>query len=254
MYAFPDGYSFFELAETTSTNLYAMQQIHAGLAAHGHAYFAHQQSGGKGQRGKSWHALPGESILISMILDTSKLATSQSFRLSAAVALAASCFLQQLTHCKIGIKWPNDIYLTDKKAGGILIENVVQGNTWRWAVVGIGININQTIFPAELPNAISVKMATGQPYDCARLAKQLCGSVHHFYSSLLQGNWAAILEQYNAMLFGRCELKRLKYGNSTAAYLINRVNEQGMLVAGEKEEWAFDHGTVEWVGLSSSFA
>ena len=57
----------------------------------------------------------------------------------------------------VTIKWPNDIYFNDRKAGGILIENTYQGTNWTWAIVGIGININQTAFPKDLPNPVSVK-------------------------------------------------------------------------------------------------
>jgi BirA family biotin operon repressor/biotin-[acetyl-CoA-carboxylase] ligase len=251
MYAFPDGYSFEILPQVDSTNLYAMQRVHAGLAANGHVFFAEEQTQGKGQRGKTWHAAPHESILMSIVLDSSKLSASQSFRLSATMALAAKQLVETLVPETVFIKWPNDIYIGDRKAGGILIENVMNGGTWRWAVVGIGLNINQSSFPAELPNAVSVKMACGQPHNCAGLAKQLCDFFEHQWQRLLAGEWATILEEYNSALYGRGQVRKLKWGSVTTPCLIKRVNEQGVLLAGEREEWRFEHGEVEWVDLGT---
>ena len=70
------------------------------------------------------------------------------------------------------IKWPNDIYWRDRKAGGILIENILQGKKWKFAIVGIGININQTLFPASLPNPVSLKQITGKTFNVVELGKR----------------------------------------------------------------------------------
>ena len=73
----------------------------------------------------------------------------------------------------VKIKWPNDIFINDRKAGGILIENVIKGNLWQWAVIGIGLNINQENFEKENLKAISLKQITGKNYDVIELAKEL---------------------------------------------------------------------------------
>src|SRR5690349_5898262 len=125
MSAFPAGYQFHLLEQVNSTNMYAMDKVYAGLAGEGDVFFTNFQSTGKGQRGKTWHSAPNESILMSVVLNTTRLSPSQSFRLSAAVAVAVKDFLQKLTTEKVYIKWPNDIYINDRKAGGILIENVL---------------------------------------------------------------------------------------------------------------------------------
>jgi BirA family biotin operon repressor/biotin-[acetyl-CoA-carboxylase] ligase len=249
MYAFPDGYSFEILPQVDSTNLHAMRQIHAGMAVNGQAYFALEQTEGKGQRGKTWHAAPNESILLSIILDSTKLSPSQSFRLSATMALAAQELISSLVTQPVFIKWPNDIYIGDRKAGGILIDNVMNGGAWRWAVVGIGLNINQISFPDHLPQAISTRMACGAEFQCETLAKQLCGIFENRWQQLLLGNWPTILSDYNHALYGRNMVKKLKWGSVVTPCVIKRVNEQGVLLAGENEEWRFEHGEVEWVDL-----
>jgi BirA family biotin operon repressor/biotin-[acetyl-CoA-carboxylase] ligase len=247
MSAFPAGYSFYKLPQVSSTNMYAMERLYAGLAGNRDVFFAVHQLQGKGQRGKEWHSAPGESILMSLVLDSSKLAPSQSFRLSAAVALAACNFLQHLVGEEISIKWPNDIYWGDRKAGGILIENLLNAGTFRWSVVGIGININQAGFPVDLPNAVSVKMITGQTYAAEALAKELCGHIEDRWQQVLQGKWPEMLEEYNQALYGRGQIKKLRKGNAVIPCVIKGVNSHGVLVGGENDEWQFQHGEVEWV-------
>src|ERR1700741_610993 len=111
-----------------STNNYAMQKVHAGLASHGNGYFALEQTAGKGQRGKSWTAAHGENIILSVTVETLPVKGLEPFHLSVATALAAKDLLEKYAGNEVGIKWPNDIYWRDRKAGGILIENVLRGS------------------------------------------------------------------------------------------------------------------------------
>jgi BirA family biotin operon repressor/biotin-[acetyl-CoA-carboxylase] ligase len=252
MSAFPHNYTFTHLPETNSTNLYAMEQLYAGLAAAGNVFFADYQLAGKGQRGKTWQAFPGESILVSVVFDTSKLAPSQSFRLSAAMALGCKNFLQSLTGEDFEIKWPNDLYWHDRKAGGILIENVMNMGSWKWSVVGIGINLNQLQFPPELPGAVSLKMITEKSFVAAEQAKVMCGFLDAMWQSLNQGEWPQILQDYNKALYGRGQVKKLKRGPAVIPCMIRRVNDHGLLLAGENEEWRFEHGEVEWLATTEN--
>ncbi len=247
MSAFPAGYRFHDLREIPSTNLYAMERIYAGLAAAGDVFFAQQQLAGKGQRGKSWYSQPGESILMSVVYDMLKLAPSQSFRLSATIALACQEFLQNMVADTVQIKWPNDLYWRDRKAGGILIENALNAGTWKWSVVGIGINVNQQLFPENLPNPVSLQMITGRRHDAAELAKLLCVFLEKRMQDLFAGKWNQILEAYNQALYGRGQVKKLKKDNAIIPCTIRRVNGHGVLLAGESEEWQFEHGEVDWL-------
>ena len=139
----PIGHSFTALQSVDSTNNYAMAQVHAGLARHGMAIFAREQYAGRGQRGRTWVAAPGDNITMSVVLEPHFLSLSQQFQLSAALSLAIHDFLQSFTLTPFYIKWPNDLYWGDRKAAGILIESILKGDKWAFAVAGIGININQ---------------------------------------------------------------------------------------------------------------
>ena len=119
----PIGQPFIILPSVDSTNNYAMAQSRAGLAMHGTAYLAMEQTNGKGQRGKSWTSKPGENIMLSVVLEPKGLTIGNQFILSASVALACYDFLKKYTDPEMTrIKWPNDLYWQDRKAGGVLVE------------------------------------------------------------------------------------------------------------------------------------
>ncbi|HRI22981.1 MAG TPA: biotin--[acetyl-CoA-carboxylase] ligase, partial [Panacibacter sp.] len=129
---------FIEINSIDSTNNYAVQQLQKGQAIHGTAYFAYEQTAGKGQRGRQWHTQPGENIALSVVLNTKWLQGPRQFGLSMSVAMAAYDLFLKYAVNDTFIKWPNDLYWRDRKAGGILIENMVHGKEWQWAVAGIG--------------------------------------------------------------------------------------------------------------------
>jgi BirA family biotin operon repressor/biotin-[acetyl-CoA-carboxylase] ligase len=247
MPAFPVAYKFHFLAQVNSTNMYAMDRLYAGLADDGDVFFANFQLNGKGQRGKTWLSAPNESILMSVVLNTNKLTASQSFRLSAAIAVAAKDFLQKNINKEIYIKWPNDLYINDRKAGGILIENIMNNGVLKWSVIGIGINVNQLQFPEMLQHAVSLRILTGETYNCETLARELAGHIDERWQQLLNGGWQQILNDYNEGLYGRGKIKRLRKGSVIIPCLIQRVDSHGLLIAGENEEWHFAHGEVEWL-------
>src|SRR5690606_26474526 len=124
----------------------------------GTVIMAVDQHDGRGQKGTLWQSEPGKNLTASLLLTPTFLDPKQQFVLTAAISLAITRWLASLTHVEVKIKWPNDIFIGDRKIGGILIENILKGKTWKSAVVGIGINVNQTSFPPEIQTrATSVK-------------------------------------------------------------------------------------------------
>ena len=173
------GMPLIELSTIDSTNIYAMAQIKAGLAKSGSCFRADYQTHGKGQHGRVWESSKGQNILCSYILELKKLdalkkwTPTDQIGFSAAIALGIRAFFDTYTNGDTKIKRPNDIYWRDRKAGGILIENLLKGTEWTWAVVGIGININQTVFSPEAPNPVSLKQITGRDWDILSLQEAL---------------------------------------------------------------------------------
>ncbi|WP_231401967.1 biotin--[acetyl-CoA-carboxylase] ligase [Panacibacter microcysteis] len=242
----PLGTPLLEIDSTGSTNNYAMEMINNGTAAHGTAVFAHEQTAGKGQRGKSWITTKGENILLSVIIDARQIATQPKFLLSMAMAVAVHDFFG--AHCvdENSVKWPNDLYWRDRKAGGILIENVLRGMDWQWSIVGIGININQTRFADVIQNPVSLKQITGKNHDPLMLAKQLCAYLDKSYNTLCV-NPASIKDRYNSILYKKNTTVTLKKGNVLFDCTINSVDEHGRLKVTAAMEQSFEVGEIEWI-------
>ncbi len=241
------GQPFIQFDTINSTNSYAIDSLQANLAAHGTAYFAHHQTAGKGQRGKEWITEQNSNIILSVIVDTCSLAIHQQFKLSVAVALACCDFFNNYAGDDTSIKWPNDIYWRDRKAAGILIENIIKGNAWQWAVVGIGMNINQTTFGGKAKNPVSLKQITGKQFDTVELAKELCDCLEKRYQQLLATDFTTFLDEYNQHLYKAGQTVKLKKDTATFNCTIKQVNTNGQLeVSGAAKDY-FEFGEVEWV-------
>ena len=230
---------FIVLSSVDSTNNYAMAQVHAGMASHGMAVFAREQTSGKGQRGRQWLTEPGENLILSTILDSSRL-QGHLFLLSELVALACLDLFKNYAGEETTIKWPNDLFWRDRKAGGILIENVLQGPSPRWTIAGTGININQVQF-GEM-RAVSLKQITGKSFDPYQLAKELVNNILARFEQAV-ATPDRIHESYNTVLYCREQTVRLKKGNIAFNAEILEVNQAGQLLT---NVGAFDNGEISW--------
>jgi len=240
--------SFLEILDSVdSTNNYAMAKVREGMAKHGMAFIAKEQTAGKGQRGKNWQMEAGKNIAMTIVLKTDMLRGEEQFYLSMLIALGVSDLLKNMAGASITIKWPNDLYWRDRKAGGILIETVIQGSTWKWAIVGIGININQTRFDPSLPNPVSLKDITGKDHDVIELARALHGFVMKRVESTTTQSPGKVLEEYNSNLYKIGETVKLKKANAVFQTTIKGVSMLGQLLTTDTIERQFDFGEVEWV-------
>src|SRR5690554_7160128 len=124
---------------------------------------AENQTKGRGQRANSWHSKPGESLTFTMLKRLSEMRAERQFLVSMAVSIAICGALSALEVPKVTVKWPNDILSDGKKIGGILIENTLSKFNIKYAVIGIGINVNLEKFE-NLPQASSMKIQTGKRF------------------------------------------------------------------------------------------
>jgi BirA family biotin operon repressor/biotin-[acetyl-CoA-carboxylase] ligase len=239
---------FFKILDTVdSTNNYAMARVHAGLAGHGMAWFALEQTAGKGQRGKSWETEPGKNIAMSLVLQPEQLNSKQQFQLSAAIAAGCFDFFSGYAGDETKIKWPNDLFWRDRKAGGVLIENVFHGKKWKWAIIGIGININQVKFDRGIKKPVSLKQITGREFNTIDLAKELHALLMQMTDGLTARSGDPLIENYNRHLYKLNEKIILKKGNDKFETFIKGVNKEGRLLTADTMEREFDFGEVEWV-------
>lgn len=243
----PPNELFHILNTVDSTNNYAMAKLHEGMAKHGMAWFAREQTGGRGQRGNSWQSRPNENIALSMVTMLPRLAVHSQFELSVCVALGVNDFLSLLQLPDIFIKWPNDIFINDRKAGGILIENQIQGSHISASIIGIGLNINQTLFDSSLAKAISLKQITGKNYDIIQLARDLHVSVLKRVNQVKQ-NKKSSLAEYNRALYKKDEKVKFKKGNIAFEAVVKSISADGRLILqhGDHEE-AYPFGELIWV-------
>jgi len=242
------GSSIVILKQVDSTNNYAMAKVHAGMAKHGDSYFTTVQTAGKGQRGKHWDTANGVNIALSLVLEVKMLNASQQFQLLMSVALGCYDFFARYAGQETSIKWPNDIYWRDRKAVGILIENVFQGSNWNFAVAGIGVNVNQTSFDPSLKNPVSLMQITGKTFDLESLAKELKNDLLNRYDCIKKENFDSSLAEYNSHLFGLNKRIHLKKGPIHFDTTIQGVSSFGQLITFDaQQERLFDFGEVEWV-------
>lgn len=257
---------------------------------HGLTIFAHEQTAGKGQRGKSWTSEKGSNIALSTILNPHPLRISDQFKLSVCSATSVWEFFSKYAGEETKIKWPNDLYWRDRKAGGVLIESLISSqesgvsssqstvhspqpaanlpppiqsnqysspdrsseekpatSLWKWAIVGIGININQTVFPTDLPNPVSLKQITGKNFEPVVLAKELCYFFENNFQLLLAGKFESLFAVYQTQLYKKNEKVKLKQGNRVFETTIKGISETGQLITQHSIEERFDFGEVEWM-------
>lgn len=195
------GTPFIHLTEIDSTNRYARNQIDANLTTGGTAYFADHQTEGKGRQERSWVSEPGKNILLSIVLNTNGRMNEEAAALNRLVALACFDLFNDFSGGGTLIKWPNDLYWGDRKAGGILIENIWRGAQWTWSIIGIGLNINQTGFPEQAARATSLRQITGKSYDVLLLAQELCQRLEKRLQQWTSAEEMSTLSEYNNHLY-----------------------------------------------------
>jgi len=225
--------NFIFLKEVESTNNYANQLVLSKAAEHGTVVLAQHQKTGRGQQGNSWESEAGKNVLASFILFPQFLPVAKQFQLSKIVSLALIDFIGHETK-SVSIKWPNDIYIQNKKIAGILIENSVKGSFISSAIIGIGLNLNQLKFISDAPNPVSLKQITGKNYDVEKVAGKIWEYFNVWYGKLQAEQYKEIDSAYFKTLFRVNEWVLFsKNGESFEAKIIE-IGEYGQLCLEER--------------------
>lgn len=178
MVAEMNGFAVKWLATAGSTNTWLRENATAdeAVAFPGHIFIvaARAQTAGRGQRGNSWESEPGANLTVSALVVPSQVKAVEQFYVSEAVAMAVADTVDAMLEeagspLRASVKWPNDIYVGDRKISGILIENSLSGAAIERSICGIGLNVNQRRFVSDAPNPVSVVQLTGReaPLDHA---------------------------------------------------------------------------------------
>ncbi|MDI1316109.1 biotin--[acetyl-CoA-carboxylase] ligase [Flavobacterium sp.] len=182
-----------------STNDYLKQLSKESDLENYTVVMANEQTKGKGQMGSKWISEKGKNLTMSVLVTDFPINTKNIFDLNIATALSVIRVLKNSNVSNVSIKWPNDIMADSKKVAGILIENSFKSTGSFIAVVGIGLNLNQTNFDL-LPQATSLKKVTGKIYDLEEIANQLRNSLE-VHLQRLRNNADALWEEYHQNIF-----------------------------------------------------
>lgn len=215
------------LAETDSTNQWAAEHDDGTDLV----VWTDYQTAGRGCGENSWESGRALNLLFSMLIHPSDVSATAQFRISMAIALAVvrelQCLLKESGRNpeEISIKWPNDIYWNDYKLGGILIENRLSGANVRVSIIGVGLNVNQTVFTSDAPNPVSLCQITGREYDRETLLRQV---VECFTLDIAP-------EDYRALLYRRQGCHTYTDSEGTFMAKLLTVEDDGHLLLADTE-------------------
>ena len=162
--------------ETDSTNRWMKEliQLHPSEnTQHEMVVVCDYQTAGRGCGSNSWEAEQGKNLLMSVLMHPKKVSARTQFIITQIVSVALCRTIETVigSEHRVTIKWPNDIYVGDKKICGVLIENSIAGRRIKDCIIGIGLNVNQTEFKSDAPNPVSIAQLTGKEMDREEVLK-----------------------------------------------------------------------------------
>ena len=230
------------LKKTSSTNAFASNFIANSNPKGNFSIYSYNQTSGKGQIGRYWYSGEGNNLALTLVLTHSHLRVSEQFLLNIAISLGVLRFLSDhLTDYRLSIKWPNDIYVEDKKIAGILIQNQLRSHQITRSIIGVGLNVNEAEFPSDIPNPISMFQLLNKKQN---LLNCKCQLEKHILSFLNKMQIAKKLQR--SMYLNHLYRKNKKHsfdinGKHCEAEIVD-VSEEGKLVLmieGKKQEFNF---------------
>ncbi len=241
------GKNLIFLPSCHSTNDIANEIIQNKEFIDGTVILTDHQTAGRGQRGNQWESRSGQNLLMSIILKTAYLSLEKSFDLSITVAVSVLETLKSFNLPNLSIKWPNDLYINQKKTGGILIENSISGNKIRHSIVGIGINIGQVKF--KNPRATSLILeCPSEKFNRETVVEKLCEYLELNLDLLQNNRFINIKEKYLEHLFRKDELRRFKSPEGIFDGIITGISENGHLkIISQNEEKYYNIKEIEYL-------
>ena len=230
-----------------STNTYLKQQADPdnGKAS---VVLTEYQSAGRGAGTNSWESEHGSNILLSIKVFPKSLPAGRMFALSETASIALWRTLSEYTD-GISIKWPNDIYLHDGKMAGMLRENDLLGRNVRKAIIGIGLNVNQTIFKSDAPNPVSLAQALGREIERNEVLDRFLAEFAMLYDMMEQGMYDALHKEYMQRLYRRNGSHKYADAEGTFMARIFDIKNTGHLIleTDGKERRRYDFKEVRFV-------
>jgi len=243
------GKKMISLVTVSSTNDYLRNLMDEEELPDGTIVISAVQHRGKGYGQNVWISEKGQNLTFSILLYPTFLTSDNQFLISKAISLGIADYLRNYLD-DVKIKWPNDIFIGNKKICGILIENDLIGKQMKASLIGVGLNINQRVFPRRLPNPVSLSMLTGKKYALKEELNKLLNCLDHRYQMLMRNmGIGKIHSDYHEMLFRINQKTRFKKDGQEFVCRIIGVNDYGQLILedtnGKTKEFNFKE--VEFV-------
>jgi len=216
--------------KTDSTNRVAMELGYAG-EPEGTVVMAEAQTAGRGRAGRVWHSERGMGLYFTVLLRP-RLSPAQAPLLTMLAGISAQMAIQAQTGLVPELKWPNDLLLNGKKLGGILTEMHAEPNTVRFVIVGIGINVNQEKFPAELSaSATSIRKESGRLTYRLELLARLLEQFESDYNQFLREGPSYVVERFQTVSsFAQGRRVRVDTGLETYSGTTAGLSPEGLLL------------------------
>ena len=202
--------------------------VKKSIEPEGFILYTDHQDRGRGQRGNAWLDEPGKNILMSVLLRPTFVNPSQQYLLNLIAGLAVIDGMKK--HLKdedFSLKWPNDIYLNEKKVGGILIESNLKGSKLEYSIVGLGLNVNQSGF--NLRTATSLLLESRTQCDRLELMEDVVSHLEKWYLKLKNGGEPLIQSAYLDRLMWKDELRIFEVDGQEKEGTIKGIDKYGKL-------------------------
>lgn len=226
-----------------STNAYAAELLSKDKPKEGTVISTDYQYAGKGQLTNKWESAPNKNVSLSVILYPAFLYVEKQFYFNQAISIAVYHTIEAYLPGRVMVKWPNDIYIDDKKVTGILIQSQIQGRNLSSSIVGIGINVNQEKFLSDAKNPVSIYNVIGKSIELGDFKAALLENLTRQYQALRLGAYTQISDLYHQVLYRKDQLGRFMInGNQEISGSILGVNEIGLLrvlIDGQIHEFGF---------------
>jgi BirA family biotin operon repressor/biotin-[acetyl-CoA-carboxylase] ligase len=189
------GKSIHHFFKADSTNRVALEMGHAG-EPEGSVVLAEEQTAGRGRAGRAWHSERAKGIYVTLLLRP-KLAPVQAPLLTMMAGISTHAAIEAETGLRVDLKWPNDLLIRGKKIGGILTEMHAEPTQVRFVIVGIGLNVNQEKFSAEIASvATSLRAESGRRQSRLGLLVRLLREFENDYQRFLSEGPAEVIERF----------------------------------------------------------
>ena len=235
------GFKHHREEELESTNKYLWEFASQELLPNFYTVSTAYQNMGRGQGENFWESAKGQNILMSTIINPQNLLAENAFYISRWASLSIISYLKNKGLKNLKIKWPNDIYIDSKKIAGILIQNVISGHNISKSMIGIGLNVNQSIFTSNAPNPVSLVHLKSSRFNILNEIKLLIKEMQIHYN-WIEENPQLLIDTYHELLYQKNEWHNYESKKKQFRGRIKGVDQFGQLIveAGQGESYIFD--------------